>query len=344
MDTDLYARVLAAVAAPSTASPHFAAAAARLGVAPDTLVSVHAQEAQARVIRSHHALRAAAPGLAGRWARGEAAPLDLAHAAGLPPSVVLRRLLEALPALGLAAPKRATELLRAPASLAALAPPGAGAAALRWAGVADADANTAAAAPGAETPAGRALLARLAAEAADAVGGDAVCGPASDAARHAAGAAAERRLYAALDAVGVAYWTEAALRRGGFHKTPDARLQVPIAVRGRLVCWVDSKATFGDARGHAAGARDQFAQYVNRFGPGLVVYWHGHLAALEAGAAAEGLLLANAFPGREELLALPRLSEAEVGVEEGFGEGRGEEIEAEEAVDGGGEGFREAGS
>jgi hypothetical protein len=235
--------------------------------------------------------------------------------------------------------------LRAPASLPALAPPGAGAAALRWAGVAGTE--DAAAETGAETPAGRALLARLAAEAADAVGGDVVCGPASDAARHAAGAAAERKLYAALDAAGVAYWTEAALRRGGFHKTPDARLQVPVAVRGRLVCWVDSKATFGDARGHAAGARDQFAQYVNRFGPGLVVYWHGHLAALEAGAAAEGLLLVNDFPGEEELLALPRLAEAEVGVEEGLGEGRGEEVvdaevDGDAAAAGGGEGFREA--
>lgn len=45
--------------------------------------------------------------------------------------------------------------------------------------------------------------------------------------------------------------------------------QVPVAVRGRtgsehLVCWVDSKATFGDSRTHVKQVEEQYRTYVNR--------------------------------------------------------------------------------
>jgi hypothetical protein len=39
---------------------------------------------------------------------------------------------------------------------------------------------------------------------------------------------------------------EEQLKQRGDFKTPDALLPVPLLVRGRVVNWIDSKATFGD--------------------------------------------------------------------------------------------------
>ena len=51
--------------------------------------------------------------------------------------------------------------------------------------------------------------------------------------------------------------------------------KVPIAVGGRIVHWIDSKATFGDEKSHNNQYMDQYQQYINRYGPGLVIYWFG---------------------------------------------------------------------
>ena len=56
------------------------------------------------------------------------------------------------------------------------------------------------------------------------------------------------------------------------------RLVVPIGVRRpsgelRLVHWIDSKAMFGDPHTHLRENLPQLQSYVNRFGPGLVIYW-----------------------------------------------------------------------
>lgn len=50
---------------------------------------------------------------------------------------------------------------------------------------------------------------------------------------------------------------------------------------------------------------DQYERYVNRFGPGLVIYWHGHLAGLASPDAP--VLLLDRFPPPADVLTLPRL-------------------------------------
>lgn len=51
-------------------------------------------------------------------------------------------------------------------------------------------------------------------------------------------------------------------------------------VCGRVVHWIDSKAEFGDRYWHRAH-RDQMNGYITRFGPGMVIYWYGHLTGLD---------------------------------------------------------------
>lgn len=68
----------------------------------------------------------------------------------------------------------------------------------------------------------------------------------------------ESRLYSLLKDLGIAFETEDDLREAGFSKTPDAKLLVPIGVRGRVVTWIDSKASFGDEYMHRHQAGEQF--------------------------------------------------------------------------------------
>lgn len=141
---------------------------------------------------------------------------------------------------------------------------------------------------------------------------DTVCGPSSDTARQNAGLEKESVLREHLNAVGIEYWTEDDLRVDGHFKTPDIRLVVPIAVQGNVVQWIDSKATFGDEQQHKENLERQFHMYVNRYGPGLVIYWHGYVADasdIDGGSnhATRSVMVMDRFPAREQLTLLPRL-------------------------------------
>ncbi len=70
----------------------------------------------------------------------------------------------------------------------------------------------------------------------------------------------ESRLHSAK----LPFLNEQALRHLGLARTPDARLLEPIAVEGRVVNWIDSKAMFGDEETHATVVSEQLSAYVSR--------------------------------------------------------------------------------
>lgn len=296
MDLETYNSVLRIVnSIPLLACPHFSYISKQIGVPKNTLHSIYSQEVQWRLRQSIGDLKARVPELVQQYTSAPQSSstitspsqpsnlkslTDTCFELNLPPCFVLRQILPTLFRL----PKKAiTDIFKEPNSLLEIVTTGAALSALQEQGHPDptpADAN--------------AFLHRLLTDIQACVLADINCGPASDAARHAAGLEFEEKLNQALHEAGIAHWTERNLRDAGHHKTPDARLRVPIAVQGKIICWIDSKATFGDERQHTIYKKEQYDKYLNRYGSGMVVYWHGYLASLQS--AAENVLLVDQFP------------------------------------------------
>jgi CDAN1-interacting nuclease 1 len=112
----------------------------------------------------------------------------------------------------------------------------------------------------------------------------------------------EFMLHQRLHNLGIAFLDESELRRRGFPKTPDVKLEVPIAVQGVVIHWIDSKATFGNDYTHSV-ALEQYRSYCNRFGSGMVIYWMGFIDDLAPSCLAEGILLVDDLPVWIEALA-----------------------------------------
>lgn len=253
-----------------------------LGLSYDAVASIYSQGAQLAAAGPHARARREAGPIAEKFAEAigdDAIPPTstsssssssfaaleaLSSAARVPAALLLRRVLESAP---FGVPRTAvTDFMRCPRAVAARA--GAGA-------------TSAAAAP--PPP----LLAAAADAAAAASALDPLYSPRGDALRHVAGAEAEALLCARLRSAGggggpeeeeggngrnedgdgdgnenenggcsssgrgVPFWTEDALRAGGFALTPDVRLATPVALPcGHVVHWIDSKATFGTVRMH----------------------------------------------------------------------------------------------
>uniref|UniRef100_K3WE22 CDAN1-interacting nuclease 1 n=1 Tax=Globisporangium ultimum (strain ATCC 200006 / CBS 805.95 / DAOM BR144) TaxID=431595 RepID=K3WE22_GLOUD len=114
---------------------------------------------------------------------------------------------------------------------------------------------------------------------------DKYCSPLADRIRHNMGVEYEYLLLEKLRNRKLVYESEDVLREKGLSKTPDVRLLLPMGVRDshgvlRVVNWIDSKAMFGDRHTHESENAGQLQGYVNRYGPGMVIYWFGHVANL----------------------------------------------------------------
>ncbi|GBF92890.1 hypothetical protein Rsub_05726 [Raphidocelis subcapitata] len=256
-----YAALVAKLdAVPSLACPNFRLLRAQHPcVPPPTLLGLFSQEAQNRVIRTHHLHKANMASHCARYRAGVDV-LEICAAADFPACLMMRRMLEHM--LGLSK-QRVSDVVKDPSLLTAAL-------------VGDAAAGEA----------GAALLARLRADVVRCARADRSYSPYSDMAKTLAGLEHEAALYATLREAGVPHWSEQELRDKGMYKTPDALLQVPIAVRcplterWHIVHWIDSKASFGDDRLHAQALEGQYRTYLNRYGSGAVIYWFGFVRDL----------------------------------------------------------------
>jgi CDAN1-interacting nuclease 1 len=106
-------------------------------------------------------------------------------------------------------------------------------------------------------------------------------GPSIDFIKNLIGIEYEIKLENILKENGICYKREDELRERGFDKTPDFKLDIPLYVAGRVINWIDSKATFGDELSHNEYYEAQFKSYLNRFGSGLVIYWFGYMSTIQ---------------------------------------------------------------
>merc|ERR1719154_370283 len=120
-------------------------------------------------------------------------------------------------------------------------------------------------------------------------------GPVAEAIKHSIGEEHEQKLKDCLTKLDIPFSDEHVLRGQGYDKTPDIKLEVPIAVDGHIINWIESKALFGDPEAHQGYLRDQFWSYMNRFGSGMVIYWFGYVGSLDSNRSA-GIMLSSSFP------------------------------------------------
>lgn len=249
-----------------------------LDLSYDAVASIYSQGAQLAAAGPHARARRDAGSIAEKFAlsivdkgnpsTSTSSPFSkldaLSSAARVPPALLLRRVLESAP---FGVPRTAvTEFMRCPRATAAKLSEAAG------------GTTATATTTNVPSPPPPLLLAAAADAAAAASALDPLYSPRGDALRHVAGAEAEALLCARLrsaggggggrekngdeeeeerdernenESRGVPFWTEDALRAGGFALTPDVRLATPVALPcGHVVHWIDSKATFGTVRMH----------------------------------------------------------------------------------------------
>ncbi|KAK9865782.1 hypothetical protein WJX84_006008 [Apatococcus fuscideae] len=213
-----------------------------LDISSATLASIYRQTIQYYVTKNHHLLKRDMPKLCSRYLAGMDV-LTISVDTGFSACIVMRRLLEECP---IRIQKQAiSEMLKEPSAI--------------WE-VAEIQEEH------------RGLANRLEVDVARCNAADLVYSPDAAAHRHDAGLEYEDKLYKYLHEAGISFWTEDSLRSQGSVKTPDAKLQVPIAVNGIVIHWIDSKATFGDEISYRQHLEEQFQKYINRFGSGMTTH------------------------------------------------------------------------
>ena len=121
---------------------------------------------------------------------------------------------------------------------------------------------------------------RLKKEIFDVVREDIIYSPAGMDVQYQRGKKGEARLCEWLDRNALTYRTEDDLR-GEYQKTPDCLLDQPIEIDGMKIHWFESKANFGNAYEVKRNNKKQLIPYTEIFGPGIVVYWFGHISDYE---------------------------------------------------------------
>ncbi|XP_031626679.1 protein C15orf41 homolog [Contarinia nasturtii] len=130
-------------------------------------------------------------------------------------------------------------------------------------------------------------------------------GPITDLKRQTIGEDYEIRLKKLASDAGLNFHDEVYLRRKGYDKTPDLKLAVPCMFRGKIINWIESKASFGDMASHQQYIKDQLLSYGNRFGSGIIIYWFGYLDQI--GRCPENkdcIIVTDDFPKKDELVLI----------------------------------------
>ncbi|XP_066257144.1 CDAN1-interacting nuclease 1 [Euwallacea similis] len=109
---------------------------------------------------------------------------------------------------------------------------------------------------------------------------DNIYSPLADAMKMSLGQQYEIRLHKEAVELNLSFRDEEYLRKFGYDKTPDLKLEVPIAIDGFVINWIESKALFANEEVHRDYMNSQYLSYWNRFGPGLVIYWFGFLKTI----------------------------------------------------------------
>ena len=127
-------------------------------------------------------------------------------------------------------------------------------------------------------------------------------GPVTDGIKHMVGLEHEHKLLDHVKRLAIPFQDENELRKLGYDKTPDIKLEIPIYIKGQVVCWIESKASFGCPEAHKIYLNEQYYSYWNRFGPGLVIYWYGFVDDLADEMLENEIILMDRFPEDSEIV------------------------------------------
>ncbi|XP_017098344.1 CDAN1-interacting nuclease 1 [Drosophila bipectinata] len=135
-------------------------------------------------------------------------------------------------------------------------------------------------------------------------------GPITDLRRRLIGEEYEMKLKTMATEAGIHFYDERDLRRMGFDKTPDIKMILPFLYKGQVINWIESKANFGDTKGHKFNIQQQLQSYCNRFGPGIIIYWFGyHEDTPQLPENNIGITVLADFPAKEDLVFMQLSSE-----------------------------------
>jgi len=125
------------------------------------------------------------------------------------------------------------------------------------------------------------------------------CSPLINHIRSSTGSEYEYLLQEKLFKLNIPYLSESELRKNGYPKTPDIKLEVPIAYKGYIINWIESKASFCDDN-NFRNTIDQIIGYKNRYGPGLAIFWFGYIQDLND-MQDQGVIISDCFPDLSDI-------------------------------------------